>query len=112
VLTAVTAVMFLGVLTTIPETLPVERRGSGGIASMARDLGSVLRRRRYVGYLLGYALAFAALFAYISGSPFVRRRARARVVHVAGPGRRSSPAVAVADRAAVDRGGVDAVDPA
>lgn len=71
VLTGVTSVMFLGVLTTIPETLPAERRGAGGIASMARDLGSVLRRRRYVGYLLGYALAFAALFAYISGSPFV-----------------------------------------
>ncbi|HEX4357696.1 MAG TPA: multidrug effflux MFS transporter [Pseudonocardia sp.] len=71
VLTGLTSVMFLGVLAAIPETLSEERRGAGGIASMARDLGSVLGRRRYVGYALSFGLAFAALFAYISGSPFV-----------------------------------------
>jgi MFS transporter, DHA1 family, multidrug resistance protein len=63
--------MFLGVLAAIPETLPAERRGVGGLASITRDLGSVLGRRRYVGYALSFGLAFAALFAYISGSPFV-----------------------------------------
>jgi DHA1 family bicyclomycin/chloramphenicol resistance-like MFS transporter len=70
VLTGLTAVMFIGVLTTIPESLPAQRRG-GGLGPMVRDVASALRRRRYVGYSLAFALAFAALFAYISGSPFV-----------------------------------------
>jgi len=71
VLTGLTAVMFVGVLATIPESLPAERRSGGGLAPMARDVASALRRRRYVGYSLAFALGFAALFAYISGSPFV-----------------------------------------
>ena len=71
VLTGLTAVMFVGVLATIPESLPAERRSGGGLGPMARDVASALGRRRYVGYSLAFALAFAALFAYISGSPFV-----------------------------------------
>lgn len=71
VLTGLTGVMFIGVLATIPESLPAERRSGGGLAPMVRDVVSALRRRRYVGYSLAFALGFTALFAYISGSPFV-----------------------------------------
>lgn len=71
VLGALSALMTLGVLTAVPETLPAERRVDGGLASTARDVGSALRRPRYLGYTLTFALSFATMFAYISGSPFV-----------------------------------------
>jgi MFS transporter, DHA1 family, multidrug resistance protein len=70
-LTVLTAVMAVGALFTVPETLPVERRVQGGLRSTARDLRSALTRRRYLGYTIAFALAFAAMFAYISGSSFV-----------------------------------------
>ncbi|MER5704162.1 multidrug effflux MFS transporter [Micromonospora sp. NPDC002296] len=55
----------------LPETLPAERRSTGGLAGIARTMGSLLTDRVYLGYVLTQGLAFAALFAYISGSPFV-----------------------------------------
>ncbi|WP_229400018.1 multidrug effflux MFS transporter [Micromonospora okii] len=55
----------------LPETLPVERRSSGGLAGTVRAMGSLLTDRVYLGYVLTQGLAFAALFAYISGSSFV-----------------------------------------
>ncbi|HWN34350.1 MAG TPA: multidrug effflux MFS transporter, partial [Pseudonocardia sp.] len=70
-LTGLTAVMFVGVLISIPESLPAERRSTAGLVPVARDIASALSRRKYLGYTLGYGLAFSAMFAYISGSPFV-----------------------------------------
>jgi DHA1 family bicyclomycin/chloramphenicol resistance-like MFS transporter len=54
----------------LPETLPVERRSTGGLAGTVRAMGSLLTDRVYLGYVLTQGLAFAALFAYISGSSF------------------------------------------
>lgn len=71
VLAVLAALMTAGVLLAIPETLPPERRTTGGLAATARDIGSVLRRPRYLGYTLSFALAFSTMFAYISGSSFV-----------------------------------------
>lgn len=71
VLAALAAVMVVGASVAVPESLPVERRVSGGLRSTARDIRAVLGRRRYVGYTLAFALAFATMFAYISASPFV-----------------------------------------
>ncbi|MEV6523286.1 multidrug effflux MFS transporter [Longispora sp. NPDC051575] len=50
-----------------PESLPVERRRASAFA----NFGLVLRDRVFLGYTLACALAFAALFGYISASPFV-----------------------------------------
>ncbi|MCX4471207.1 multidrug effflux MFS transporter [Micromonospora sp. NBC_01655] len=55
----------------LPETLPAGRRSTGGLAGTARTMGSLLSDRVYLGYVLTQGLAFAALFAYISGSSFV-----------------------------------------
>ncbi|MGC1214151.1 MAG: multidrug effflux MFS transporter [Micromonospora sp.] len=55
----------------LPETLPVERRSTGGLASTARTMRSLFADRVYLGYALTQAFAFAGLFAYISGSSFV-----------------------------------------
>ena len=71
VLAGLAVLMLVGVLTSIPETLPAARRRSGGLRRTGRDLVAVLRRPRYVGYTLAFALAFTSMFAYISGSPFV-----------------------------------------
>ncbi|WP_320069858.1 multidrug effflux MFS transporter [Micromonospora sp. RTGN7] len=55
----------------LPETLPVERRSTGGLAGTIRTMGSLGTDRVFMGYVLTQGLAFAALFAYISGSSFV-----------------------------------------
>jgi MFS transporter, DHA1 family, multidrug resistance protein len=70
-LVGLTALMFLGALVAVPESLPPERRRAAGAGLWARDIRSVLGSRAYVGYGLACALAFAAMFAYISASPFV-----------------------------------------
>ena len=55
----------------LPETLPAERRDRGGLAHTLATLRGLLTQRRFMGYALTAALAFGALFAYISGSSFV-----------------------------------------
>ncbi|HEV7907452.1 MAG TPA: Bcr/CflA family multidrug efflux MFS transporter [Pseudonocardiaceae bacterium] len=55
----------------LPETLPAERRRSGGLGSTIRTFGRLMSNRAFLGYTLPGGLAFAALFAYVSGSSFV-----------------------------------------
>ncbi|MCW2861843.1 MAG: drug resistance transporter, Bcr/CflA subfamily [Actinoallomurus sp.] len=66
----------LGVLMTVSvlglrETLPSEQRHAGGLRAAVRTFGELCADRVYLGYALAGGLAFAAMFAYISGSPFV-----------------------------------------
>ncbi|MFG1852364.1 multidrug effflux MFS transporter [Actinomadura geliboluensis] len=63
--------LFLGSLAGLEETLPPERRQTGGVRATARTFGALLRDRAFAGYALTIGLAFAAMFTYISGSPFV-----------------------------------------
>ncbi len=53
------------------ETLPPERRRTGGLRDTLATFARLSRDRRFTGYALALALGFAAMFAYISGSPFV-----------------------------------------
>ena len=55
----------------LPETLPAARRDRGGLAHTLRLIRGLLTQRSFMGYALTAALAFGALFAYISGSSFV-----------------------------------------
>lgn len=71
VLTAVGAALSLLVWRRLPETLPPERRQSGGVGQALRAMGALLTDRVFTGYMLAGGFAFAALFAYISASPFV-----------------------------------------
>lgn len=71
VLAGLAGLMLVGVLTAVPETLPVGRRRTGGLRSTVADIGSVLRRGPYVAWTLVLALSFSTMFAYISGSSFV-----------------------------------------
>ena len=71
VLTALGALMVVAALTGLRETLPAAGRRAGGLAATIRTFGRLGRDRTFAGYTLSGGLAFAAMFAYISGSPFV-----------------------------------------
>lgn len=58
----------------LPETLPPERRHAGGWRASLRAFASVLRDRVFAGNVAVASLSFAAMFAYISGSPFVLQK--------------------------------------
>jgi len=69
---AIFAVVLVGVAAKLlPETLPVERRRTGGAVDVLRTYGSLLHDRRFVGLVLVAGLSFSIMFAYISGSSFV-----------------------------------------
>ncbi|MGW4499060.1 multidrug effflux MFS transporter [Micromonospora sp. NPDC004336] len=53
------------------ETLPPQRRRSGGVVATLVVYGTLLRDRTFVGLVLVAGLAMAALFAYVAGSSFV-----------------------------------------
>jgi DHA1 family bicyclomycin/chloramphenicol resistance-like MFS transporter len=63
--------LFLLAALGLRESLPGERRRTGGIVETLATFRSLLTDRVFVGYGLSSGLAFAAMFAYISGSPFV-----------------------------------------
>jgi DHA1 family bicyclomycin/chloramphenicol resistance-like MFS transporter len=56
------------------ETLPPQRRRTGGGLSALKDLGGLIGDRGFVGYALASGLAFASGIVYISASPFVLER--------------------------------------
>lgn len=58
----------------VRETLPPERRRTGGTAATLATYGSLLRDRTFVGLVLVAGLSMAALFTYVSGSSFVYQR--------------------------------------
>ncbi|MFE4870808.1 multidrug effflux MFS transporter [Streptomyces sp. NPDC056682] len=71
VLTVIGVLLTAVVWKWLHETLPVDRRHSGGVGEALRTMGGLLRDRVFTGYMLAGGLAFAALFAYISASPYV-----------------------------------------
>jgi MFS transporter, DHA1 family, multidrug resistance protein len=68
---AIGALMLVGVVALLPETLPGDRRQTGGFAAVPRAMRELLGDRAFLGYLCTLGFAFGALFSYISGSPFV-----------------------------------------
>lgn len=71
VLSVIGVALLLSVLFGVPESLPAERRRTGGLRDTAASFRVLLRDPYFVGYALVGALAFCAMFGYISGSPFV-----------------------------------------
>ncbi len=70
-LALITALLFLAALVWLPETLPATRRREGSLRGTGRTFRLVGRDTRFIGYAVSAGLAFGAMFAYISGSPFV-----------------------------------------
>ena len=65
-----TAVLLLG----LPETHPLERRPGGRLSRLFTGYLPILRDPLSLAYLGAGGMAFAALFAYVAGSPFVYTR--------------------------------------
>jgi DHA1 family bicyclomycin/chloramphenicol resistance-like MFS transporter len=53
------------------ETLPVQRRTSGGFAQAGRDFRVLLTDRGFVGAVLVLGFVYAAVFAYLAGATYV-----------------------------------------
>ncbi|HEV7213558.1 MAG TPA: Bcr/CflA family multidrug efflux MFS transporter [Chloroflexota bacterium] len=70
-LTVVGLLLLLATATGLGETLPAERRQSGGLATTLATSRRLLGDRAFLGVALSGGLAFAAMFSYISGSSFV-----------------------------------------
>ena len=64
-------ICFLITVYPLRETLPIKRRTHYRASEMTKSYGTLLRNSRYIGYALCQGLSFAAMFAYIAGSPFV-----------------------------------------
>ncbi|MEU9103153.1 Bcr/CflA family multidrug efflux MFS transporter [Streptomyces xanthophaeus] len=71
VLTGVGALLTLLVWRRLDETLPPERRHTGGVGTALRTMRGLLGDRVFAGYTLAGGFAFAVLFSYIAASPFV-----------------------------------------
>lgn len=62
------AVLLLGWISQIPETLRPEHRRSVGLASLSEALSSVVRSRQTVAYGLAQVFLFGIMASYIGGS--------------------------------------------
>lgn len=71
ILSLIGLVMFLIVLLSFPETLPVDSRTVGGIKQTIKTFKQLLLDRSFIGFALSQAFVYGVLFAYISGSSFV-----------------------------------------
>ena len=72
VLAGIGAILLAASVALFGESLPAERRRSGGGAhALLPVYRRLLKDRVFVGCLLGNGLALGGMFAYISGSPFV-----------------------------------------
>ncbi|MEV1295486.1 multidrug effflux MFS transporter [Pseudonocardia sp. NPDC049635] len=71
VLAGIGAVLLVGILVFVPESLPSERRTPGGIHRSFTAMGRLAVRPSFVRYLAVGAFAACALFSFISGATFV-----------------------------------------
>ena len=65
------ALALLAVLFLLPETRPPEARIRAGLGSIFVNYARLVSERRTLGCALASGGAFAGMFAYISGTPFV-----------------------------------------
>jgi len=63
--------LLLGSISWLAETLPPAMRHGGSWGATAHTFARLLQDRVFIGYALVLGLAFAQMFAYIAGSPFV-----------------------------------------
>ena len=71
VLAGIGVLMLVLAALVIKESLPPERRSSGGFGGTLRAFGTLVRDRGYVGSVLAGSMVTAAMFGYISASPFL-----------------------------------------
>ncbi|SDV47743.1 Bcr/CflA family multidrug efflux MFS transporter [Chitinasiproducens palmae] len=70
-LAAYGALSFVAVIRKVPETWPPERRAKAALRNSLHAYGRIARDPLALGYLMCACLSFAAMFAYLAGTPFV-----------------------------------------
>ncbi|MBW9092734.1 multidrug effflux MFS transporter [Microbacterium jejuense] len=70
-LAGIGAGILLATLFAFDETLPADRRTSGGFARTLVDYRALLRDRTFVGAVLNQGFMYAATFAYLAGATYV-----------------------------------------
>ncbi|WP_295624815.1 multidrug effflux MFS transporter [uncultured Corynebacterium sp.] len=55
----------------VDESLPPEERSAGGLRGLFGGIAEVVKVPGFLGYVVAFWFSFGAMFAYISGSPFV-----------------------------------------
>ena len=70
-LTAISVLALVCVAIWLPESLPREKRSSGGLPTALAAMARLTRDGRFMGYTLTGALVYMAFFAYLGGSSFV-----------------------------------------
>ncbi len=70
ILAVFSAILLLGSL-LFRESLPKEKRVTGGLATAIKNYFTLIKDKRFLGQSLIQFFAFGAFFAYISGSSFV-----------------------------------------
>lgn len=70
-LAAIGAGILIAVMFAFAETLPQDRRTTGGLAHTALGYRALLSDRRFVGAVLVSGFVSAALFAYLAGATYV-----------------------------------------
>jgi MFS transporter, DHA1 family, multidrug resistance protein len=63
--------LLAGTALALPETLPRERRHAGEWRAIVGTFHQLAHERVFAGFALTTSFAFAEMFAYIAGSPFV-----------------------------------------
>ncbi|WP_339191718.1 multidrug effflux MFS transporter [Bacillus sp. FSL K6-1003] len=71
VLAGIGCLIFVAVLTALPESLPPEKRTKGGLRETLTTFRHLLADRVFMGFAFSQAFIMTGMFAYISGSPFV-----------------------------------------
>ena len=71
VLAVIGCIISAAVLTALPESLPPEKRTSGGLRETLMTFRGLLGDRMFMGFALSQAFVMTGMFAYIAGSPFV-----------------------------------------
>ena len=70
-LAAISVVALVCVALWLPESLPRERRVTGGLRSALRTMATLTRDARFMGYAFTGACVYVVFFAYLGGSSFV-----------------------------------------
>ncbi|NEU29234.1 multidrug effflux MFS transporter [bacterium LRH843] len=71
ILSMIGLIMLLAVYFYLPETLPVHRRSAGGVLTVVKTFGNLLKNRAFIGIALTQGFIMTSMFSYIAGSPFV-----------------------------------------
>ena len=71
ILFALGILLFIFIFFGLDESAEIKSDAAISIAAVAQDYGEILRNKEFMRYILGFAVAMSALFAYITGSSFI-----------------------------------------